>query len=480
MNKLNFLQPDKNNLSTHLYAGATLVSFSIFIVFLNSFFNKDLISFLPETISFFLPLVLGFIGLHLIRIDYSGLKLLDKINKNINTNNFNAFLSLLILFIVIKALPPLLSWFILDANIAGDSKDVCTGTGACWTYIKIWFNRFMYGMYPNAEQWRINLSFISLAFLGTIGFFATEKFKKYLTLYYVVIYPVIAFFFIFFFISGGPIFFDFSYGIIAAVISIIIGFIIPSKFKMYYFIIVPITLYILLKYIFFYEELIELGKLEALEWVETGAWGGLSLTFIVSFFCLIFCFPIGLFLSLGRRSDFPIIKYISIGMIEFWRGVPLITVLFMSSVMFPMFLPEDMFIDKLVRVIIAISLFEAAYVAEVIRGGLQALPRGQYDAAKSLGMGYWKMHILVILPQALKLVIPGIANTFLALVKDTPLIFVVGLLEIVGMLNLAKTNPDWLGFAMEGYVFASVLFFIICYAMSKYSYNLEQKYKTER
>ena len=162
------------------------------------------------------------------------------------------------------------------------------------------------------------------------------------------------------------------------------------------------------------------------------------------------------------------------------RGVPLITVLFMSSVMFPMFLPEDMFIEKLVRVIIAISLFEAAYVAEVIRGGLQALPRGQYDAAKSLGMGYWKMHIFVILPQALKLVIPGIANTFLALVKDTPLIFVVGLLEIVGMLNLAKTNPEWLGFAMEGYVFASIVFFIICYAMSKYSYNLEQKYKTER
>ncbi len=480
MKNLNFLQPDNKNLSTYLYTGVTLVSLSIFIVFLNSFFGKDLISFLPETISFLLPLVLGFIGLHLIRIDYSGLKFLDTVNKNINTNNFNAFLSLLIVFVVIKSLPPLLSWFIIDANIAGDSKDVCTGNGACWTYIKIWFNRFMYGMYPNPEQWRINLSFIALGFLGCLGFFATEKFKKYLTLYYVVIYPVIAFFFIFFFISGGPIFFDFSYGIIAAVISIVLGFFIPSKFKMYYFIIVPITFYILLKYVFFYEELIELGKLEALEWVETGAWGGLSLTFIVSFFCLIFCFPIGLFLSLGRRSDLPIIKYISIGMIEFWRGVPLITVLFMSSVMFPMFLPEDMFIDKLVRVIIAISLFEAAYVAEVIRGGLQALPRGQYDAAKSLGMGYWKMHILVILPQALKLVIPGIANTFLALVKDTPLIFVVGLLEIVGMLNLAKTNPEWLGFAMEGYVFASVLFFIICYAMSKYSYNLEQKYKTER
>jgi len=480
MNNLNFFTPDKKNIYTYLYLGLFLISFSILDVFLNSFFKINLIFFLPSILSFILPLIIGFIGLHLIRIEYSGVKSLDVLNKNINTNNFNAILSLIIIFVVIKSLPPLLSWFFIDANFSGDSKDACTGSGACWAYIKTWFNRFMYGMYPNAEQWRINLSFISLAFLGSVGFFASEKLKKYLTLYYVVIYPIIAFLFIFFFISGGPIFFDFSYGIIAAVISVIVGFFIPNKFKMYYFIIVPITIYILLKYVFFYEELIELGKLEALEWVETGAWGGLSLTFIVSFFCLIFCFPIGLFLSLGRRSDLPIIKYISIGFIEFWRGVPLITVLFMSSVMFPMFLPEDMFIDKLVRVIIAISLFEAAYVAEVIRGGLQALPRGQYDAAKSLGMGYWKMHILVILPQALKLVIPGIANTFLALVKDTPLIFVVGLLEIVGMLNLAKTNPDWLGFAMEGYVFASIVFFIICYAMSKYSYNLEQKYKTER
>ena len=174
------------------------------------------------------------------------------------------------------------------------------------------------------------------------------------------------------------------------------------------------------------------------------------------------------------------LKIISIGYIEFWRGVPLITVLFMSSVMFPMFLPSDAFVDKLIRVIAAIILFEAAYVAEVIRGGLQALPRGQYDAAKSLGMGYWRMQIFVILPQALKLVIPGIANTFLALVKDTPLIFVVGLSEVVGMLQMAKTNPKWLGFAMEGYIFASILFWAICYAMSRYSQYLELKYKTDR
>ena len=217
-----------------------------------------------------------------------------------------------------------------------------------------------------------------------------------------------------------------------------------------------------------------------MEWVETTAWGGLSLTFIISIFALLFCFPVGMFLALGRRSSAPVIRYSSIGFIEFWRGVPLITVLFMASVMMPMFLPDGTYMDKLVRVIIAITLFEAAYMAEVIRGGLQALPRGQYDAGKSLGMGYWKMHLLVILPQALKLVIPGIANTFLALVKDTPLILVVGLLELVGMIDMAKSNPDWLGFATEGYIFAGVVFWVICFNMSRYSQRLERKYKTDR
>ena len=423
MNKLNFLKPNKQNLSTYLYIGSFLFFIAVFDVFLTSFFKTNITSFLPNILSFLLPLILGTIGLHLIRIEFSGIPKLDLINKNINTNHFNAILTLLIIFTIIKSTPPILSWFIIDANISGDTKEACTGSGACWTYIKIWLRRFVYGMYPNDLQWRINISFILLIALAFVGYFATEKLKKFLTLYYVVIYPIIAFILIYYLISGG------SFGLM---------------------------------------------------WVETGAWGGLSLTFIVSFFCLIFCFPLGMFLALGRRSTLPTLRYVSVGFIEFWRGVPLITVLFMSSVMFPMFLPEDFFMDKLVRVIIAISLFEAAYVAEVIRGGLQALPRGQYDAAKSLGMGYWKMHIFVILPQALKLVIPGIANTFLALVKDTPLIFVVGLLEIVGMLNLAKTNPKWLGYAMEGYVFAAIIFWIICYAMSRYSQNLELKYKTER
>ncbi len=413
----------QNIIKKNINLGATLIILSFIQIFLNSFFN---INILPFTTKFFINIlsIVGFIlGFYLIRIENAKNKIINVINNNINNNLFNSILSTLIIIAVVYSIPPLLSWFIFDANISGNSRESCTGSGACWTYIKVWMRRFIYGMYPNEHHWRINLSFILVILFGFIGLIPIKKIKKFLTLYYVIVYPLIAFVVIYYLISGG----DFG-----------------------------------------------------LEWVETGAWGGLSLTFIVSFFALIFCFPIGMLFALGRRSNLPVVKYISVGFIEFWRGVPLITVLFMSSQMFQLFLPEDFFMDKLVRVIIAISLFEAAYVAEVIRGGLQALPRGQYDAAKSLGMGYWKMHILVILPQALKIVIPGIANTFLALVKDTPLIFVVGLLELTGMITMAKTNPKWLGFAMEGYVFAAIVFWIICYAMSKYSYNLELKYKTER
>ena len=190
MNKTNFLSINKNNLYRYLYLGAFLFFISIFDVFLNSFYNINLTSFLPRSISFILPLVLGFIGLHFIRIEYSGIRQLDLLNKNINTNSYNAILSLFIIFVIIKSISPVISWMFLDANISGDSKDACTGSGACWTYIKVWLKRFIYGMYPNDEQWRINLSFIALVFLGSVGYFATEKFKKYLTLYYVIVYPL--------------------------------------------------------------------------------------------------------------------------------------------------------------------------------------------------------------------------------------------------------------------------------------------------
>jgi len=187
MNKINLLKPNLNNLYVYVFSGIFLISISLLDVFLNAFYEFNATSFLPKTISFILPLIIGLIGLHFIRIEFTGIKKLDLLNKHINTNNFNAILTLTIIFVIIKSIPPIMSWFILDANVAGDTKEACTGSGACWTYIKIWMRRFIYGMYPNAEQWRINLSFVSLLALGSVGYFATEKFKKYLTLYYVII-----------------------------------------------------------------------------------------------------------------------------------------------------------------------------------------------------------------------------------------------------------------------------------------------------
>jgi len=416
---IQIFKPSRDNLNTSLSIGLPLIFLAFFDFFGNTFLNTNITEFLPDSLSYFFPLIAGTLGLYLIRIEYSGIRILDNFNKNVNSTTFNAVLTLLIIFVLFKYTPPLLNWLVFDADFIGSAKEDCTSDGACWVFVKVWFKRFMYGMYPNPEQWRINAAFLILFALVGAAFFAPPKYKKYIILFMLFIYPIIGIKLI----SGG-----------------IFG----------------------------------------LKWIETGAWGGLSLTLIVSAFALILCFPIGMFLALGRRSELPVIKYSSIGFIEIWRGVPLITVLFMSAVMFPMFLPDGTYMDKLMRVIIAITLFEAAYMAEVIRGGLQALPRGQYDAAKSLGMGYWRMHLFVILPQALKLVIPGIANTFLALVKDTPLIFVVGLLELAGMIGLAKTNPKWLGMAIEGYVFAGLVFWVICYAMSRYSQRLEKRLSTER
>ena len=321
MMKIAYFKPNKENLKSTLPVGIFLISIGLIDIILNSLLNFNLTSFLPEKISFIAPLIFGALGLYLIRIEFSGNKLLDKINKNFNSSSFNAILTLLVIFALIKYVPPLLNWFIFDADFIGNKKEDCTSGGACWVFVKVWFNRFVYGMYPDTEQWRINSAFIMLFLLVGASFFVPSKYKKYLLIFLVFVYPIIGLKLI----SGG----DFG-----------------------------------------------------LKYVETGAWGGLSLTFIVSAFALILCFPIGMLLALGRRSNLPAIRYSSIGFIELWRGVPLITVLFMSAVMFPMFLPDGTYVDKLIRVLIAITLFEAAYMAEVIRGGLQALPKGQYEAAK--------------------------------------------------------------------------------------------------
>ena len=336
---------------------------------------------------------------------------------NLFSSPLNALLTLLALYLLYLLIPPIVRWAFLHADWSGDSREACTSGGACWVFIRARFNQFMYGFYPEAERWRVNASVL----LGVVPaiplFIRTFAYKRWVGLYLLLLYPVLVYFLL-------------------------------------------------------------VGDVFGLPHVETSRWGGLMLTLVISIVGMAAAFPLGILLALGRRSDLPIIRAICVVFIEFWRGVPLITVLFMSSVMLPLFLPEGMNFNKLLRALIGVALFEAAYMAEVVRGGLQAIPKGQYEAAAALGLGYWRMIGLIILPQALKLVIPGIVNTFIALFKDTTLVIIIGLFDLLGSIHSAATDPKWLGYATEGYVFAALVFWMFCFAMSRYSQALEKRLDT--
>ena len=224
------------------------------------------------------------------------------------------------------------------------------------------------------------------------------------------------------------------------------------------------------------------GGVFGLPVVETTDWGGLLVTLVVAVTGIAASLPLGILLALGRRSKLPIIRYLCIGFIEVFRGVPLITVLFMASVMLPLFLPDGVNFDKLMRCLIGVALFSSAYMAEVVRGGLQAIPKGQYEAAAALGLGYWKTTRLIILPQALKLVIPGIVNTFIGLFKDTTLVLIVGLFDLLGIVQFHFTDASWATpeTHITGYVFAGAVFWVFCFAMSRYSIFMENRLSTGR
>ena len=239
-----------------------------------------------------------------------------------------------------------------------------------------------------------------------------------------------------------------------------------SKIRIFLIISFPILAFILIS-----------GGL-GLEYVETAKWGGLLLTLVVAFVGIVASFPLGILFALGRQSNMPIIKTISVLYIEFIRGVPLITLLFMSSVILPLFFPEGMEFDKLLRALIGLTLFQAAYIAEIIRGGLQSIPKGQYEAANSLGLSYWQAMALIILPQALKISIPNLVGSFISLFKDTSLILIIGLFDILAIITLASSDPKWLGFELEGYVFVTIIYWTICFSMSKYAQSVEKKFNT--
>ena len=336
---------------------------------------------------------------------------------NLFSSWLNTLLTLFAFYLVWLIVPPLLSWAIFDANWVGSTRADCTKEGACWVFIQQRFGQFMYGYYPRELRWRVDLT-VWLAVIGIAPLFiARFKHKAIYGLSFLVVYPILA--------------------------------------------------YSLLH-----------GGYWGLSNVATSQWGGLMLTLVIATVGIAGALPLGILLALGRRSDMPAIRVVCVTFIEFWRGVPLITVLFMSSVMLPLFLPEGMNFDKLLRALIGVILFQSAYVAEVVRGGLQAIPKGQYEAAAAMGLGYWRSMGLVILPQALKLVIPGIVNTFIALFKDTSLVIIIGLFDLLNSVKQAAADPTWLGMATEGYVFAALVFWIFCFGMSRYSIHLERKLDT--
>ena len=341
----------------------------------------------------------------------------ETIGRNLFSGPLDGLLTVGALILLVYAVPPLLDWFFFEATFAGTTRGDCIGDGACWVSVLVRLPYYLYGDYPVSERWRIHLFlFLWLAGAGAAYWRLTKK--SLLLIGGLILLPLLSF--------------GLLYGI-------------PP--------ILPV--------------------------VETERWGGLFLTLIIAGVGIGCSLPLGVLLALARRSHLPMVRVLAVSFIEFWRGVPLITVLFMTSFMFPLFLPEGVTFDKLLRCLVGVTLFSSAYMAEVVRGGLQALPKGQYEAALALGLNYRKMMMLVILPQALKKVIPGIVNTFIGLFKDTTLVSTVAMFDLLGTVQKSSTDPDWLGYSTEGYFFAGAVFWFFCFTMSRYSKNLEKKLSTE-
>jgi len=339
------------------------------------------------------------------------------LRRNLFSDLWNTLGTLLVLALLATYLPPLFEWAAWNA-VARPDNAACRAlghTGACWGVVGEKYRLILFGRYPYEEQWRpLVATALMIALLAASCY--RPFWKRWLIALWIV---VLAVFFVLMF--GG------AFG---------------------------------------------------LTFVETARWGGLPLTIMLSTLGLVTAFPLSVLVALGRRSRMPGIRTLCVLYVELIRGVPLISVLFMASFMFPLFMPAGMTIDVLLRVQVGITLFSAAYLAEVVRGGLQALPRGQVEAAQSLGLSYWQTTRKVVLPQALRLVVPAIMNTFIGTFKDTSLVTIVSLYDLTGALQLALGDSDWRKFFLEGQLFVAAIYFVCCFAMSRYSRWIERHLNT--
>ncbi|MCP5372913.1 MAG: amino acid ABC transporter permease [Hyphomicrobiales bacterium] len=326
----------------------------------------------------------------------------------------------------------------------------------------------MYGQYPATEYWRINISYYTAIAFGVPLLADTQRVRAIVLGVVFVFLPLFGMVFGWYPDNWAV----FAYG---AVLFAVLSFLVPRmpgvRYRLWYGVFMLIAFPVIAFFLY-------TGGSFGLAHVETPKWGGMFLTLVIAITGITASLPIGIVLALGRRSNMPAVRSVCVVFIEFWRAVPLITVLFMSSVMLPLFLPEGVNFDKLLRALIGVAMFSAAYMAEVVRGGLQAIPKGQVEASSALGLSYWKTMGLIVLPQALKLVIPGIVNTFIGLFKDTTLVLIIGLFDLLGMVQSSFANPTWKDFPTEGYVFTAVVFWCFCFGMSRYSMNLERKLHT--
>jgi general L-amino acid transport system permease protein len=324
----------------------------------------------------------------------------------------DAVITLVIGYLLFRAFVPVVDWMLIHATFSGTTRADCVSAGACWVFVKARFGQFMYGLYPPPERWRVDLAGVILvAAVAALAWKALPARRACAVAAFIVLPPLGVW------LLGG-------------------GF--------------------------------------GLRPVETREWGGLMLTIFISLYAGLIAIPLGILLALGRQSRLPVIRMIAVIFIEFWRGVPIVAVIFLASILLPLIMPAGVGVDRLARAVIGLGLVIAAYMAEAVRGGLQAVPEGQHEAATALGLGYWRATAFIVLPQAIRIALPAMTNEFISLVKNTTLVLIVSILDLLGIAQAALADPSWVGMNKEAYAFAGLIYWLGCFGLSRVGLALER------
>jgi len=404
------------------------------------------------------------------------------LRENLFSSWLSAFLTLGSVFLLAWFLPGLIRYLFIDAIWSASDGEPCRapGAGACWAYVGAKLTFFTYGAYPRDQLWRVNTVMASGAVLAVWLLWPAVKGKGLAAILFFAVFPIVGFGLL----SGRTPFPDLllpqpgsdsEWWAFRAAIGLAALALLLMSWRRF----LPGGILLFLVGWF----------LAAAHWrylglsrIDTDLWGGIFVSLLVASVGIVFSLPCGILLALGRRSRLPVIRFLSIVLIEVVRGVPLITVLFMANTMLPLFVPDAWSPDRLLRPLIGVALFSSVYMAEVVRGGLEAVPRGQYEAAMAVGLNWRRMMMLVALPQALTAVIPGIVNSFIALFKDTTLVAIVGIFDFLRAVDTQRLDPAWAGpnISATGYIFAAAFYFVFCFAMSRYSQMMERRHAAGR